>query len=323
MNKKRTEKNRSRILVVVLITLAAVAGLWPTAMTLLFQTALSNARTAGLRIAWQGVSASYLSAHASLIEVWLPGPPIQLSVGSGRVTLPGPALKLEIADLSLSIDPLSLFTLAPSVQATARLYGGELSAEARNVLSEKIEANFELQGVSLEKHPQIRSLGIGGGTVNVKASELLFSVPSQTIVKGDASIQVTSLSLPSRRELDLILKGERLTVQSLSTNLSLSQGSLSIKPIEFSTSLGSASGRATIGLPSGDRKVRIDADSTFSLSQSGLTSLGQWLPLVSNGVLTAESQRFGVTTATTNCSDKTLELPFGCLRVVFSPKGTV
>lgn len=323
MNKKRTKKNRSRVLVIVLIAVAAVAGLWPTAMTLLFQTALSNARTAGLRIAWQGVSASYLSARASLIEVWLPGPPIQVTVGSGRVTLPGPALKLEISDLLVSVDPLSVFQLAPRIQAAARLYGGDLSAEVRNVLSEKIEGTLTLQGVSLEKHPQIRSLGIGGGTVNVKASELLFSMPTQTILKGEAELQLTSLSLPSRPELDLILKGERLTVQSLSTSLSLSQGNLSIKPLEFSTSLGSAAGRATISLPSGDRKVRIDADGTFSLSPSGVTSLGQWLPLVSNGVLTAENQRFGVTTATTNCSDKTLELPFGCLRVVFSPKGAV
>jgi hypothetical protein len=136
-------------------------------------------------------------------------------------------------------------------------------------------------------------------------------------------VQLSSLSLPARPELALIFKGERLALDSLSTTLKLSQGALTIEQLELSTSLGGASGRGTIILPNPEHKVRIDSNATVSLTKDGAASLGQWLPLISNGALSAENQSFSVTSASTNCSDKTLELPFGCIRVVFSPKGDV
>jgi type II secretion system protein N len=323
MTKKRSQNNRARFIVVTLLFVGALVALWPTILTLIFQTSLSKARSSGLRIAWQGVSASYLSARAGAIEVWIPGPPIEVPVASGRVTLPGPALKVEINDLSIVVDPLSLIRLAPRIQAEARLYGGDFSADIRNILGNKVQGELKLQGVSLDKHPQIRALGFGGGAITIQATNLVFSPPTQTLLEGNASVQLSSLSLPARPELALIFKGERLALDSLSTTLKLSQGALTIEQLELSTSLGGARGRGTIILPNPEHKVRIDSNATVSLTKDGAASLGQWLPLISNGALSAENQSFSVTSASTNCSDKTLELPFGCIRVVFSPKGDV
>lgn len=323
MRKKTRSKALSRLLLATLLFTVFAAALWPTALTLLFQSALSRARASGLRIAWQDVSASYLSARAGQIEVWIPGPPVEVTVAGGRVTVPGPVLKIEVSDLTISVDPFSLLRLTPTVEARANLYGGSVVVELQNVFGQKVHGKFNLEGVSLDKHPQIRSLGITGGAVRVAATDLLFSTPTQALLAGNAKAQLKSLKLPSRPELALLLKGEPLALDSLSTTVTLANGSLSVTPLELASSLGEAKGRATIAIPSAEQKLRIDSNATISLSSSGSKTFGQWLPLISNGAIQAEDSTIEVTGVSAHCSDKTLELPFGCVRVVFTPKRDV
>jgi hypothetical protein len=307
---------RLKTLFGLLLAVLLFFACWPSVAAFIIQKKLSEARAAGSRIAWQGVSASYLSARTDLLEIWIPGPPLSLPVAGVRLPVPGPAIKFEFRNLALSVDLTSLLRFSPVVRLTAQVYGGILEAQARTLFSDTIEGELKLVGTTLDKHPQLRALGIGGGGLEIKASALSYSPIDQELVSGRVDLSLTRLSLPSRPELSTFLKIDALRIDSFTAQAEASRSSVTLSPVDFKSSLGGFTGRASVRLPGKRSSFTLDSSADVTLTGPDAASLGQWLPLVSGGQLQPDDRSFTLKANSALCSDRTpIELPFGCIRV--------
>jgi hypothetical protein len=322
---KRVVSKRKRVILVTVALLSATVALWPTIATFLLQDALRGARAAGAQIAWRGVSASFLSARAELIEVWVPGPALQVPLGSKRITVPGPALKLELHDVVATLSPISVLTLSPQLQLVAQLYGGRATATVSRMLSAAPQADISISDLTLDKHPQLSSIGLDGGVLAGNATQLMYSAKDRSVTSGAFALHLSRLTVPERPELKMLMKLGSISIQQLTVAGSISDTTVTLNPLRLTSSLGRAEGDGVLSPARSSRPLAFQGQLQVNLAAGGDNTLSDWLPLITNGALTSADKAFllkGRTVPCSHASGTILRYSWGCVTTTFEPTGS-
>jgi hypothetical protein len=315
-------RTKTKVFCIVGFLLVAVVALWPTIVTFLVQGALRDARLQGAKIAWQGVSASYFTVNAELLEAWIPGPPIEVSLGAKRISVPGPALKLEFRDSSIAVAPLSLMTLSPRFHVSTRLYGGSVEADISGVRSPLLTVDLLVKDVTIGKHPQLSAMGVEGGVISATGTQLTFSNNDQMLTGGAFSIELARLALPERPELKAFLKLTTLNLEKLAVIGEVKDGNVALNALRLASSLGTAEGDGSFSPPRKGRPLVFQVKSKVSLSPNDGAKVAEWLPIITGGTLTATDLAFLVKGRTVPCSSgggAVLRYTWGCVTTTFEP----
>ncbi|MBX7145177.1 MAG: hypothetical protein K1X79_12050 [Oligoflexia bacterium] len=184
-------------------------------------------------------------------------------------------------------------------RVSALAYNGELSGDVTIVESENgLDTDFDLNGLQLNQHPVIEGFGIHSGLLDIKGSQ--FSVRNREPRGGSISLELKGLGKPEASQLSLQTFGLPLNINipsfsalDLKANCSAQQPAKLNCLIESSSSLLELSGQIDAGFVGGQLN-ELGANLKVHLADQGSAALGQYLPLLSTGVLKADSRAFSI-----------------------------
>ena len=195
---------------------------------------------------------------------------------------------------TLEISPIwtSLFRRHAEFSITGQAYEGEI----RGILGWRIpdgegHARINIQGVHPHRQQQIAAAGITSGRLNLTAISTIerWSTFSETLLQ----LELSGMSKPSSTRAAIIpVSIPAFFDLNIAAECRLSPLAIDCTRIEEDSSLGTVSAVARIPSQGLAEQLKISAD--VALSPDGLTALGPYLPLVSNGRLTSDQGLFRV-----------------------------
>lgn len=300
---------------VIILTLVALGvtlvACWPSFLRYAALRGLQQARSDGIKMTWNGLSAGFSSVGLDSLTLWIPGPRVK-----GSFALP---ISLEMQQLSLALQPGSLLALSPRVAFSTNLYGGALEGEGETVEG-GARVTATLRDIELGKHPQLSTLGVRGGLVHGSV-EGLHLIPTG-VDGGTFSLQLRQLAPPSIEALTTLLRTRDLGTVDVDAEGEISPSAARFATLRLSSLFGSVLGELTVThhlTP----QPSIKGSFEISLSEKGVSTLGPWLPLIPNAGLDATASAFAVSVASVPCSaqhsgSSVMRLQFGCVKLGFS-----
>lgn len=301
-----------KVIILTLVALVVTLGAcWPSFLRYAALRGLQQARSEGINMTWNGLSAGFSSVGLDSLTVWIPGPRVK-----GAFAIP---VSVELQQLSLAVRPGSLLKLSPRVAFSTILYGGVLVGEGETQgMGASITAT--LTDIELGKHPQLSTLGVRGGVVNGAVENLHF-IPSG-VDGGTFSLQLRRLEPPSIDALTTLLRTRELGTVDVDAEGEVSASAARFSTVRLSSLFGSVLGELTVTnhlTPQPSTKGSFE----ISLSEKGVSILGPWLPLIPNAGLDATTSAFAISVTSVPCSaqhagSSVMRFQFGCVKLGFS-----
>jgi len=199
------------------------------------------------------------------------------------------------ADFS-EIRILPEFSFPPSGNLYAKLYDGLLSVEGisaeglvwGSVIGLQVHS-AALKSVQLQLHPQLLGMGIASGQLDAALSGLKVIGDGRPIA-GKFELAVKGLTIKQSPLAAGPFLFPVLENAALHINGEFSEKQLSLPVGTLDSSLGALSSEATITDPWQPELAMLSFNATISLSDKGLSSLGNWLPVLSGGRLGPETK---------------------------------
>jgi hypothetical protein len=300
--------------VIIIVALAATAVVsWPSVVRFIAQRGLEQARENGANISWNGLTTGPSSVGLESLTIWIPGPKVK-----GTFSIP---VSLELQSLSIDLKLGSLLALSPTVTYGTDLYGGTVSGDAKRE-GGATHLNANIERVEIGKHPQLSSIGVKGGATSGTLQEM--SIIPEGVNGGTFSLRVRELELPAVEAVRTLLKTDTLGTVDLDAEGTVSPSSIDITSIRLSSLFGSVVGSLSA---SGhlSRSPSLKGSFEVSLSESGISTLGPWLPLIPGAELLPSTSAFLVTVASTPCSSSrttptVVRTPSGCVKLGFEKR---
>ena len=316
---------RVRRLLIILTTLGvSVVLLAPAIVQLVARHYINDARAQlekqGIRLSVTGITGQLLGVSASSIDLWLP-----VRVGDRGAGFP---IGLEFRDVSASLLP----SLHPRVRVTGEAYGGKFDltlSDLRNSTGPTCQA--QIDSIDLGAHPQLNALGLSKAVASLTLEDARIPFDEHAAARASLKIDDASLSLSPRligliggefQQVASLLKIEDITEASVRVEGTTEHGAFSLRPIDFSSSLGAVSGQARGTFNNGRGEPSLTASLRVDLT-NGTSQLQNWLPLLSQNTLSSETTRFTTHVSSTSCANAsapTLRLGRICLRSRLSPE---
>ena len=165
-------------------------------------------------------------------------------------------------------------------------------------------------------------MGVKGGATSGSFQGV--RITPRGVEGGTFSFRVRELGLPTVDAVRTLLRTENIGTVDLDAEGSVTQFMVDITSVRLSSLLGSVVGSLSVT----DHLSRTPAvKGTFqvSLSESGIASLGPWLPLISSAGLDASTAAFDVSLLSAPCASPQasgilVRLPSGCLKLRFEKR---
>jgi len=279
----RMFKRSLLVLVVVgVLLVAAVAFLWSPLLTLALQDQLRQLRDSGSRFGWKGAAVHGLQIGAEGFNIWIPIP-------VNRMPLP---VNLEFQNLSFQ--PLVFDFIrgnGPSLQFAAEAYGGSISGSALSVMK-NARLKAEIKDLDLGLHPQLQALGLRSALVNLSIDGV--SKGPQELPDGELVVKVSKIDLPAFPANVTMFPLPPIKDGAISFRLLAEPMQMTLSDLNGSCDHGSITGRIRVNAPTQNQRGNMDGDLNVTLTDTGAKLVGQWLPVISNGVLTATTKSFRI-----------------------------
>lgn len=273
-----------------------------TALDYLAQSGVQYAGTRGVRVSYSSLSPHGIGAEVRGLDIWITK--AFLGVNVDRLT-------------ASTAFGLNLLRATPETFLDGEMYGGTFRGTSA-VSGTKTSGSFEMNKISLAKHPQIAGFGVRQGTLDMKVDSFEISEDKLSALKGSISLEGLETLPPI---LPLPIKVPAISNGKGSADFESDGKSSMISNLIFDTNIGKVAGeiRATVNpntaqLSSGSGKLQI------SLTNEGSSFIGPYLPLISQNRLTATDQVFTVSFTSQRCRQPP---PYGgniCFDAVYEPR---
>ncbi len=274
----------------------------------------------GIKFSVTGIAGQTLAVTAASIDMWIP-----IRVGARGARFP---IALELSDVSVSLRP----SLAPLIRARGAAYGGTFDVTIRN-LRDSTGPTFQvvLEGVDLGAHPQLHALGLSRAVASLTIEDARIPFDQRTTARADLKVTDASFALSPKlievvggefQQVASLLKIEEVTDANLRVEGATENGAFFLRPIHLSSSLGEVSGQARGTFDNGRGEPSLTANLHVAFSDA-TRHLQDWLPLLSQNKLSAETTRFTTSISSTTCTNAsvpTLRLGRLCLRSTLAPE---
>jgi hypothetical protein len=231
-----------------------------------------------------------------------------ISADGANIYFPDIPLVLDVTSLSCSVRLFSLFKLSVRTHCDATFLGGPLAFESAHPLVTG-NSTLKLVGdkISITRYPLVSVLGFTRGDLSFESSDLLLS--NNGVPKGSLSFAIRGIENPGQSSL---LHGSAQALMRSFVSAPELLRTIKVPPfsqvsIEGELILKSSSDvttpRLLVSLPLGtissegewktlDSSPQIALKSTVHLNKKGISVLGPYLPLASQGSLTALHDSF-------------------------------
>lgn len=289
------------------LVLLAIVLLVPTLLEYAARTGLTRLRSSGLSISAENVHGFFPGVAADTVSLSVP-------IATGMrfpATIPL-LVPLESVRSSLTVNPFR--SLLPSVETTARLWKGDIKILAYPSIAQTT-LNGHISNLDLSSPPQVRSLGLLRGILNASISNIEASpdLPSS----GDVSLDLSDIALSTSAFIPPILGLHLLEIYELKTSGSFEEHRVvNLSSFSARSNLLSISGKAKARLTS---NLQLDELSgRFSVTMDGNDSdkLRNWLPLATNGRVSADRNSFACTLTPTSCREMAFALQIAPSRCI-------
>jgi hypothetical protein len=276
----------------IVMTILAVISIPKQVYVQLVSSSLGNAfKDAGIVIDLEGVSSSGLT----------------LSSQKADILFTDSFITLQLTDANLSLSPTALLALRLDLGLTARAYGGSVSGNSRiGLFHSSSSSTAQGNSIRLEQIPVLSFLGFTSGVLS-------FEMPELQIEEGD----ITKLKLhfetkdlekgqdtPLIPQLSNIIRSWGLPLTNsippfekvqLRGSAVLENEQLSLEEVTLNTDVGEAQARGiVVFLPELSAVAHVNGTLKIRLSQKGLSTFGDLLPLFSKGSVKANTPEFSI-----------------------------
>lgn len=220
-----------------------------------------------------------------------------------RISLAIPRTFVSISVNAIEARPawLRVLLLEGGGTVVAKPYDGLCQLRGRYTLLSGAEyVDGTCRGIDLSQHPQINGLGVTAGKISLE--EFQASWRRGALVAASARLTLQGLEKPNQTSLPLRLgEGELPLLLPAVTGFDGSVRVLSdaqqlrFDELSSKSSLGEIAGGAALRRASHGNLSEITGEFKVHLSDQGARVFADWLPLLSNGTLTAQSRTFAVT----------------------------
>lgn len=282
-------------LLIALLVLATIATLvWPQLLSYAAQYALKSAQSPSVKLSWTGAQGSREGVHFDSIDAV-----VSVSTGSKG---PIKALPVRISASNVWIKP-SLFSALLNQQAatfSADFLGGSVSGSLSGALgSPTISVAWSnIEVAALARYPAIRALGISTGTLEGTAT--VSGIEPAKPPRALFSATLRDFPVP-RNSFSSVLKLEPGDLVTVSVSGTSSPEVVSLQPLSVTGFFGKLLSTGTIGLSPREGVRDFDLSTTVELTPSGSQRFGQWLPLLTNNAVQAETSSFNLKSKTIPC----------------------
>jgi hypothetical protein len=283
---------------------AVVIGVAPSLLQFFAEQSLIKIRQQGVKITADGINGFILGVGADQIESWLP-------VATSRTTsVPVQFVANNLkAKITLPLFPPGL----PVADISASLYGGEATARVADVIALR-SVSLKLTNVDISLHPQLRAIGVEDGRISINAANHPIDLNWRS--EASYSVLVESLRFASPDIVRNFIALNQISDGQIKLELAAKPGGeISITSGKFDSSLasGELTGLANIS-PQGDIRLSRGTVKVF-LNRPDSSKLGNWLPLITNQKVSAETASFVCSFQAVSCSERhDIKLGRNCLR---------
>jgi hypothetical protein len=276
---------RRGIAVALVAILVARYVAWPRCVSYVATKALETSKKEGLRITAEEVSSEGLGVRIARLAGWLPNAPVSF----------------EATNITVQPSLLSLLKLSPSAIFSLRSYEGDISGEVTD-LSSRPTLSVHLRDVHLQHHPQLMGLGITSGSLTGAVTGLTSdgNVPTS----GQFEVTVNDLRAPRIPFVPSLFKGlDSLEHADLRVEGEIINATLNARTVDLRSSFGSMNAHLTCSLVAATpASPPCEAQASFTVADTAPQNLTAWLPLLSQGNLTAEVRAFSLTVRGEHCT---------------------
>lgn len=290
-----TKRLRIYLLGTLLALLALVIMLWPTILSFAVQYALQSSYSPRFRPVWSGISGSWSGVHIDSIEALTFVP-----IGGSEIIK---ALPVRIAIENIWLRPALMSTLLGSraLSFSFDAYGGSISGSLSSILS-KPSIDLQFSGLDLAElaaYPEIRALGIQGGILggHISADSIgIKAVPTSTF-----NLELKSFTIPNNIYTSILKLSATDTVDASLQGVA-KDDILTVNELNLRSEFGTMIGQGSVTLDQHRQPTKLKTTASFTLSESGSTNFGVWLPIVTNQIIASNTRSFKVTSSNVPCS---------------------
>lgn len=217
-----------------------------------------------------------------------------------QILIPRAASQIDLDNFVVNSSWLSLLSLNPTVNLSSKLFQGDLTTEAKySILSSKGLANLALTSAKLESTPQLGFLGVLGDLA-VQVKQIRFN--SKGIIDGSIELKINNGKKIHSGKLNLSPVGLPFSLDlpafsdlNLECIIELLPEELKSKQCKLMSSLIKASLELRFERKNQRELAYGEWELLIELSKQGLSSLGPYLPILSNSKIPSDTSRFAVT----------------------------
>ena len=269
---------------------------WPTILAYLAGSGLRTVREQGVQLSWAGLESSWNGVSLESLTTTLPGPKIPEGAGifsGGNIPIP-----IEVHKPSARLRPSSILTLNPQLIFSASLYGGNAIGDASSLFGDPYIRGI-ISEVRLDQHPLIAATGVQGAVLTAKSDGII--VPrSGALPQGKVTFELTEISPPPSPMLRTLTKVENVGPIDAGGHALLSGDTVTFKELSISCPFLALKGESTIRDVS-SRSPSLTGNFLVTLSRAGIDAFGNWLAVLTDGVIPNNSGSFRLQISTKSC----------------------
>ncbi len=285
---------RSYLLIILLVLATLVTLLWPQLLSYAAQYALQSAQSPSLKLSWTGAQGYREGVHFDSIDAIA-----SVSTGSKG---PIKALPVRISASNVWIKPTFLSALINQQAATfsADLLGGSVSGSLSGALgSPTISVAWSnIEVAALARYPVVRAVGISTGVLEGTAT--VSGLDPATPPRSLFSATLRDFAIP-RNSFSSVLKLQPGDLVTVSVSGSSSPETVAFQPLSITGFFGKIISNGTVAVSPQAGIRDVDVSTNVELTPSGGQRFGQWLPLLSNNLIQAETRSFSLKSKTIPC----------------------
>lgn len=279
----------------ILLLLFGILLLVPTLFEYAARTGLTKLRSSGLSISAENLRGFFPGVAADTVSLSVP-------IATGRrfpATIP---LLIPLENVRASLRATPSRSLFPAVETTARLWKGGIKILTYPSMAQTT-LNAYISNLDLSGPPQVRSLGLLHGVMNASISNIEASsgLPSS----GDVSLDLSDIALSTSAFIPPILGLDLLEIYELKTSGSFEEHrAINLSSFSVRSNLLSVSGKGTARFNSSLQIDEFAGRFLITMDGSDSDKIRNWLPLATNGRVSADRNSFACTLRPTSCKDK-------------------
>lgn len=194
---------------------------------------------------------------------------------------------------------VQLADLSPTFQFEGNAYGGRIEGTAsKGWFSTALKGGVSAVGIDLARHPQLNALGVAGGTLTGQLQELHIDRAKPKTESSLFNVTIKGFTRPSPLTISPGQFGvpfgftvPPIPPTDLAAAGSFEHSRLVLQRMTLQTELGTATASGEVPL---SRDGNLTIEGVVSLSEVGSERLGAFLPLVSQGSVSADTTRIRV-----------------------------